>query len=220
MPSKPKKSDGFQERPQATYEAGPAGDLDLSGLIGDPDLIEALGRGTKAAEAAQRKAGTRTPPHPDPLPAGEREPRAAKKPSTRTRRNATPEAQPRDRRWDAAKEDDAPTRADVSSSYPSPFAKPALSDGGAGGVSATVQALEDLIQNGRPELQGKPWVPHRPARPEKWEGGKHFEIASDFEPGGDQPTAIVELVDGITARSATRCCSASPAPARPSPWPR
>ena len=38
------------------------------------------------------------------------------------------------------------------------------------------------------------YVPHRPARPEKVEGGKRFELVSDYEPAGDQPTAISELV--------------------------
>ncbi|WP_332820375.1 excinuclease ABC subunit UvrB [Sphingopyxis sp.] len=38
------------------------------------------------------------------------------------------------------------------------------------------------------------YVPHRPARPEKVEGGKRFELVSDYEPAGDQPTAIRELV--------------------------
>ncbi|MFD1704673.1 excinuclease ABC subunit UvrB [Methylopila henanensis] len=64
-------------------------------------------------------------------------------------------------------------------------------------VSATVKALEDLIQNGRPELNGKPWVPHRPPRPEKLESGQTFKLTSPYEPKGDQPTAIAELVDGV-----------------------
>ncbi|ALJ12232.1 excinuclease ABC subunit UvrB [Sphingopyxis macrogoltabida] len=38
------------------------------------------------------------------------------------------------------------------------------------------------------------YVPHRPARPDKVEGGKRFELVSDYEPAGDQPTAISELV--------------------------
>src|SRR3546814_12108234 len=38
------------------------------------------------------------------------------------------------------------------------------------------------------------YVPHRPARPDKVEGGKRFELVSDYEPAGDQPTAIKELV--------------------------
>ncbi|MGQ3354686.1 MAG: excinuclease ABC subunit UvrB [Phreatobacter sp.] len=70
---------------------------------------------------------------------------------------------------------------------------------GASGVTATVKALEKLIQEGRPEVDGRTWVPHKPARPEKWEGGKRFEIVSDFKPAGDQPTAIAELVSGIRA---------------------
>jgi excinuclease ABC subunit B len=38
------------------------------------------------------------------------------------------------------------------------------------------------------------FVPHKPQRPEKVEGGKRFRIQSDYEPAGDQPTAIRELV--------------------------
>ncbi|MDP3548205.1 MAG: excinuclease ABC subunit UvrB, partial [Phreatobacter sp.] len=41
---------------------------------------------------------------------------------------------------------------------------------GASGVTATVKALERLIQEGRPEVNGQLWVPHKPPRPEKWEG--------------------------------------------------
>ena len=68
---------------------------------------------------------------------------------------------------------------------------------GASGVTATVKALERLIQEGRPEVNGQVWTPHKPARPEKWEGGKAFELISEFEPAGDQPTAIAELVEGL-----------------------
>ena len=41
------------------------------------------------------------------------------------------------------------------------------------------------------------WTPHRPARPEKSEGGQRLVIKSDFKPQGDQPTAIKELVEGV-----------------------
>ncbi|MFM8499257.1 MAG: excinuclease ABC subunit UvrB [Chakrabartia sp.] len=44
---------------------------------------------------------------------------------------------------------------------------------------------------------GQSFVPHRPARPPKSDGGKKFKIVSDYEPAGDQPTAIAELVAGI-----------------------
>jgi len=38
------------------------------------------------------------------------------------------------------------------------------------------------------------YVPNRPARPTKSEGGKPFVLKSDYEPAGDQPAAIAELV--------------------------
>ena len=41
------------------------------------------------------------------------------------------------------------------------------------------------------------WAPHRPARPEKSDGGRRFKLVSNYEPAGDQPTAIAELVKGI-----------------------
>ncbi|HEV2594454.1 MAG TPA: excinuclease ABC subunit UvrB [Sphingomicrobium sp.] len=39
------------------------------------------------------------------------------------------------------------------------------------------------------------FVPHKPARPEKAEGGKSFRLVADYEPAGDQPQAIKELVE-------------------------
>jgi excinuclease ABC subunit B len=70
------------------------------------------------------------------------------------------------------------------------------------GVKATADALESLIREGRPEFRKddgstKIWTPHRPPRPEKSEGGVRFVIKSAYEPKGDQPTAIAELVEGI-----------------------
>ncbi len=43
------------------------------------------------------------------------------------------------------------------------------------------------------------FVPHRPSRPEKSEGGKKFELVSDYTPAGDQPAAIAELVEQANA---------------------
>ena len=42
------------------------------------------------------------------------------------------------------------------------------------------------------------WVPHRPARPAKVEGGQRFNLVSEFEPKGDQPKAIAELCEGLS----------------------
>jgi excinuclease ABC subunit B len=41
--------------------------------------------------------------------------------------------------------------------------------------------------------------PYRPPRPVKSEGGRRFRLVSDYEPKGDQPQAIVELVEGVRA---------------------
>ncbi|WP_310496237.1 DEAD/DEAH box helicase family protein, partial [Sandarakinorhabdus sp.] len=38
------------------------------------------------------------------------------------------------------------------------------------------------------------FTPHRPARPEKSEGGRVFRMDSEYTPAGDQPAAIAELV--------------------------
>jgi excinuclease ABC subunit B len=67
------------------------------------------------------------------------------------------------------------------------------------GVTATVIALENLIEHGRPELLDKTWIPHKADRPAKSEGGRKFKFVSDYQPAGDQPTAIAELVKGVNA---------------------
>ena len=48
------------------------------------------------------------------------------------------------------------------------------------------------------------FMPHRPERPEKSEGGRRFQIVSEYEPKGDQPQAIAELVAGLTAAERTQ----------------
>jgi len=77
-------------------------------------------------------------------------------------------------------------------------------------VAAKYQAAVDSLSVVR--LEGYPaidpayqtvpiseFVPHRPVRPEKSEGGKKFKLVSDYEPAGDQRTAIPELVAGVKA---------------------
>lgn len=66
------------------------------------------------------------------------------------------------------------------------------------GVTATVDALTKLIESGNPLFKnGQIWTPHRPARPEKSEGGIAIRMASEYKPAGDQPTAIADLVEGL-----------------------
>jgi len=59
-----------------------------------------------------------------------------------------------------------------------------------------VMAIQIRTSLAEPET-GETFVPHRPARPDKAEGGKRFVLKSDYQPAGDQPTAIKELVEGI-----------------------
>ena len=61
---------------------------------------------------------------------------------------------------------------------------------------ADMSAMFDYDEAAMPML----WKPHRPARPEKSEGGKRFKLVSDYQPAGDQPTAIADLVAGVEAR--------------------
>ncbi len=73
------------------------------------------------------------------------------------------------------------------------------------GVAATAQSLEKLLREGRQEFcRHSRWMPHRPPRPEKSEGGKRFVIKSEFEPKGDQPQAIADLVEGVKRNDRTQ----------------
>ncbi|PRA56121.1 excinuclease ABC subunit UvrB [Brucella pituitosa] len=73
------------------------------------------------------------------------------------------------------------------------------------GATATVQALSDLIESGNPLFKnGELWTPHRPARPEKSEGGIAIQMESSFEPSGDQPTAIRDLISGLDDQDRTQ----------------
>ena len=57
-------------------------------------------------------------------------------------------------------------------------------------------AQELIIRRGlaEPETDGS-FVPHRPQRPAKIEGGRPFVIKSEYSPAGDQPAAIRELTN-------------------------
>ncbi|WP_416207770.1 hypothetical protein [Bradyrhizobium sp. SEMIA] len=105
------------------------------------------------------------------------------------------------------------------------LARPPRSKMEALGVKATADALESLIREGRPEFRKddgsmKVWTPHRPPRPEKSEGGVRFEIKSSYEPRATSRPRSRSWSRASSATTARRCCSASPAPARPTPWPR
>jgi excinuclease ABC subunit B len=88
-------------------------------------------------------------------------------------------------------------RAEVEAA---PQAAPVHSHGMTG-AAATIESLRDLLERGDPNIrEKKPWTPHRPERPDKSEGGIRFKLISEYEPKGDQPGAIAELVAGIAAQ--------------------
>ena len=68
------------------------------------------------------------------------------------------------------------------------------------GAAASAESLKELLDQGDPNIRNQPpWLPHRPPRPEKSEGGRPFRVVSEYQPEGDQPQAIVELVKGVEA---------------------
>ena len=76
------------------------------------------------------------------------------------------------------------------------------------GVTASMQALEKLLREGRAEFAHNGgtavWTPHRPPRPEKSEGGVPIVLKSDMVPKGDQPAAIKDLVEGAKRNDRTQ----------------
>ena len=79
-----------------------------------------------------------------------------------------------------------------------PRADPVAHPRGMSGAAATASSLQSLLESGDPNIkQGVAWTPHRPDRPDKSEGGITFELVSEYEPKGDQPAAIAELVAGV-----------------------
>ncbi len=68
------------------------------------------------------------------------------------------------------------------------------------GAAVSADSLKALLEEGDPNIRNRPpWLPHRPPRPDKSEGGRRFRVVSEFEPKGDQPQAIEELVKGVKA---------------------
>ncbi|HWY81433.1 MAG TPA: excinuclease ABC subunit UvrB [Roseiarcus sp.] len=68
------------------------------------------------------------------------------------------------------------------------------------GAAVSADSLKALLEEGDPNIRNRPpWLPHRPPRPDKSEGGRRFRVVSEFEPKGDQPQAIAELVKGVQA---------------------
>jgi excinuclease ABC subunit B len=97
----------------------------------------------------------------------------------------------------------------ITPDMPPKRARVARPDVGTVAGLASQQSLDRLLREGRAEFRewdgaNKIWTPHRPPRPDKSEGGKRFVIRSDFDPKGDQPQAISELVEGVGRNDRTQ----------------
>jgi excinuclease ABC subunit B len=64
---------------------------------------------------------------------------------------------------------------------------------------------ELIIRRGlaEPDTSGA-FVPHKPQRPEKAEVARPFVLQSEYQPAGDQPTAIADLIAGIGEEERTQ----------------
>ena len=195
-------ANGFEEAPQAAFEGAP-----LSGSVSDwvkqleaqaeadametqREIASKAGKHRKKIEIAAREQAIRE--------AKEEEAARAKPEKSKTAKNTT--ASKTARGVSIGASSDPKTRAaaglnpvagmDVSLEEAATLAP--------GAVTATVDALAKLIESGNPLFKnGQIWTPHRPARPEKSEGGIPIRMASEYKPAGDQPTAIRDLVEGL-----------------------
>ncbi|GGH28395.1 UvrABC system protein B [Alsobacter metallidurans] len=170
---------GFAESPQAGYDPD-----DVEGV--DPALARKLGldfpadgdNGRAAPGAAARRAKANPPPV-----EGEIHPGNRKRDVGLSREDILKAAPKRVRQGNVLRDEDDDDQ---------------VRGNGLVGATATMDSLKALLEQGDPNLrEKKPWAPHRPPRPDKSEGGKRFDLVSEFEPKGDQPTAIAELVEGV-----------------------
>jgi excinuclease ABC subunit B len=163
MARSPKKSpapDGFAEAPQSGFEGAP-----LEGSVAD--WVKQLEADAEASGVeTQRQIASKAGKH-------------RKKVEIAASKAADPRAAPR---WAAARPIRRPAPPPASTRSPAwtrRWRTPRLKAGTA--VTATVEALSALIESGNPLFKdGKMWTPHRPARPEKSEGGIEIRMVSDY----------------------------------------
>ncbi|WP_346909306.1 excinuclease ABC subunit UvrB [uncultured Roseibium sp.] len=233
-PSRPKKTaadepktDGFGEAPQATFEGAP-----LSGSISDwaKEIEEEAAKPAPKGQKNSGEAGKRDrAPAGQAAPAedSERSERSSVSANKKAPKRSQPKPTKSARGTSIGKADTARERAagglnpvaglDISLEDAEKLEKH-LKDNkkkkkeskfgeltGNQGATATVEALSALIESGNPlHKNGEIWTPHRPEKPAKSEGGVQIVLKSEYEPAGDQPTAIAELVEGIQADEQTQ----------------
>jgi excinuclease ABC subunit B len=196
-------STGFEEAPQAPFEGAPLGgsvsdwvkqleaEAEASTVESQRELASKAGKHRKKIEIEARRHAEKVA-----LEKATTKPTAKNTTSTKTSRGVSIGAS-----------SDPATRA-AAGLNPVAGMDMSLEEAQSlapGAVTATVEALTALIESGNPLFKnGELWMPHRPARPAKSEGGVPIRMASDFEPAGDQPTAIKDLVEGLSNNDRTQ----------------
>ncbi|TCQ09900.1 excinuclease ABC subunit B [Rhizobium sp. PP-F2F-G36] len=183
----PRETSGFEEAPQAPFEGAP-----ISGSVADwVKQLEAEAEAT--SHETRRDVASKAGKHRKQVEIAAAKAKAKPvEPALKTSKSArgTSMGGASDPKSRAAAGLPAVSGMDISLEDSATLAP--------GAVTATVDALASLIESGNPLFKdGKMWTPHRPARPSKSEGGIHIEMVSEYQPAGDQPTAIKDLVEGL-----------------------
>ncbi|WP_421402504.1 excinuclease ABC subunit UvrB [Agrobacterium fabrum] len=189
--SKPSNS-GFEEAPQSSFEGAP-----LSGSVAD--WVKQLEAEAEAGSVeTQREVASKAGKHRKKIEIEAR--KEAEKAANKTAKNTTASKTARGVSIGASSDPKTRAAAGLNPVAGMDVSLEEAANLAPGAVTATVEALSALIESGNPLFKdGKMWTPHRPARPPKSEGGVTIRMDSEYQPAGDQPTAIADLVEGINS---------------------
>ncbi len=189
--SKPSNS-GFEEAPQSSFEGAP-----LSGSVAD--WVKQLEAEAEAGSVeTQREVASKAGKHRKKIEIEAR--KEAEKAANKTAKNTTASKTARGVSIGASSDPKTRAAAGLNPVAGMDVSLEEAANLAPGAVTATVKALSALIESGNPLFKdGKMWTPHRPARPPKSEGGVTIRMDSEYQPAGDQPTAIADLVEGINS---------------------
>ncbi|WP_418135623.1 excinuclease ABC subunit UvrB [Agrobacterium sp. El2ro-1b] len=183
---------GFEEAPQSSFEGAP-----LSGSVAD--WVKQLEAEAEAGSVeTQREIASKAGKHRKKIEIEAR--KEAEKAAPKTAKNTTASKTARGVSIGASSDPKTRAAAGLNPVAGMDVSLEEAANLAPGAVTATVEALSALIESGNPLFKdGKMWTPHRPARPPKSEGGVTIRMDSEYQPAGDQPTAIADLVEGINS---------------------
>ncbi|AYM62762.1 excinuclease ABC subunit UvrB [Agrobacterium fabrum] len=188
----PSSRQGFEEAPQSSFEGAP-----LGGSVAD--WVKQLEAEAEAGSVeTQREIASKAGKHRKKIEIEAR--KEAEKAANKTAKNTTASKTARGVSIGASSDPKTRAAAGLNPVAGMDVSLEEAANLAPGAVTATVEALSALIESGNPLFKdGKMWTPHRPARPPKSEGGVTIRMDSEYQPAGDQPTAIADLVEGINS---------------------